>query len=65
MFHLYRRGGRSHCRRHRPGCLRAATPLEIYLHGRWKFLNRGREAVDLHYIEPTLEDRIYLTLFSF
>jgi hypothetical protein len=39
--------------------------LEIYLHGRWKFLNRGREAVDLHYIEPTLEDRIYLTLFCF
>ena len=65
MFHLYRRGGRSHCRRHRSGCLRAATPLEIYLHGRWKFLNRGREAVDLHYIEPTLEDRIYLTLFCF
>ena len=55
----------SHCRRHRSSCLRAATPLEIYLHYHWKFLNQGREAVDLHYIEPTLEGCIYLTLFPF
>ena len=63
MFHLYRRGGRSHVVRRRDGCVRAATPLETYLHGRWRFLNTGREAVDLAYIEPTLEDRVYLTLF--
>ena len=65
MFHLFRRSGRSHCRRHRVNCLRAATPLEVYLHGRWRFRNTGREAVDLHYVEPTLEDRIYITLLCF
>ena len=65
MFHLYRRSGRSHCRLHRPGCQRAATTLETYLHGRWRFRNKGREAIDLHYLEPTLEDRIYLTLLCF
>ena len=65
MFHLYRRSGRSHCRVHRSGCQRAATTLETYLHGRWRIANRGREAIDLHYVEPTLEDRIYITLLCF
>ena len=65
MFHLYRRSGRSHCRLHRPGCQRAATTLETYLHGRWRIANRGREAIDLHYVEPSLEDRVYITLLCF
>ena len=65
MFHLYHRSGRSHCRVHRLGCKRAATTLETYLHGRWHIANRGREAIDLHYVESTLEDRIYITLLCF
>ena len=52
-------------RRRRPGCVRKATPEEIYIHGRWKLKNSGREIIDLHYLEPTLEDKVYLTLLCF
>ncbi len=62
MFHLLRRGARTHVTKHRPGCIRKATPMEIYSHGRWRVINRGAEAIDIHYVEPTLEDRLYLTL---
>ncbi len=62
MFHLLRRGGRTHVTKQRPGCLRKAERLEVYSHARWRVINRGHEAVDVHYVEPTLEDRLYLTL---
>lgn len=62
MFHLLRRGGRTHVTRKRPGCLRKAEPLEVYAHARWRLVNKGNEKIDVHYIEPNLEDRIYLTL---
>lgn len=62
MFHLLRRGGRTHVTKKRPGCARKADRLEVYSHARWRIINRGKEAVDVHYVEPTLEDRLYLTL---
>ena len=65
MFHLYLCSGQSHRHCHCPGCTCAATPLEVYLHGCWHFKNTGQEAVDLHYVEPTLEERIYLSLLCF
>jgi hypothetical protein len=65
MFHLYRRSGRSHCQRQRTGCCRAATNMEIHTHGRWRMVNRGREPVSVHYYEPSLEDRVYITLLCF
>ena len=41
-------------RRRRPGCV-----------GRWKLKHSGREIIDLHYLELTLEDKVYLTLLCF
>jgi hypothetical protein len=58
----YRRGARSHVERHRPGCMRRASPDEIDNHGRWRSKNRSREPMPVHYYEPTLEDLLFLTL---
>jgi hypothetical protein len=59
---MYRRGGNSHVQRHRPGCVRKATPDEITNHGRWRSKNRGGEPMPVHYHEPTLEDLLFVTL---
>lgn len=60
----YRRGGRSHTERHRPGCVRRATPEEITEHGRWRTQNRASSGVSMptHYLDLSLEDRLYITL---
>lgn len=36
-MHSYRRGARTHCSKKRLHCARAATPLEVYNHARWRF----------------------------
>lgn len=58
----FRRGARTHVSRHRPGCLRAASAEEILEHGRWRTRNVSAPSVSRHYNEPSLEDRLYLTL---
>ena len=57
----YRRGGRSHVTKKRPGCIRKATPLEIYEHGRWA-ITTGTEAAPIHYNEPSIPDKLDITL---
>lgn len=57
----YRRGGRSHVQRKRPGCIRRATPAEIYEHGRWA-QKKGSETAIVHYNEMSVEDKLDLTL---
>lgn len=57
----YRRGGRSHVTKKRPGCIRKATPLEIYEHGRWA-ITPGTEAAPIHYNEPSVPDKLDITL---
>jgi len=57
----YRRGGRSHVAKKRPGCVRKATPLEVYEHGRWS-IRSGTEAAPIHYNEPSTADKIDITL---
>ena len=58
----YRRGGRTHVSKVRPGCLRKATPLEITDHGRWRKRYSTSSDMPTHYQETTLEDRLYITL---
>lgn len=58
----YHRGGRSHVARERPSCIRAVTPQEIVKHGRWRTRNQRSTNMALHYHEPTLEDRLFITL---
>ena len=62
-MHMYRRGANSHVKRHRPGCVRAATTDEINEHGRWRARNTGSEGVATHYTDLPVEDRLYITLF--
>ena len=64
-LHSYRRGAETFCFRKRDCTVRAARPIEIEEHGRWRLKNRGREDMPTHYREPTIEDRIYLTLLCF
>jgi len=61
-FHTYRRGGRTHVSKKRPGCVRAATAAETAEHGRWRVKFSGGEDMPTHYRESTIEDRIYITL---
>jgi hypothetical protein len=58
----YRQGALSFVKRHRPGCVRKATPDEVTNHGRWRSRNRGNEPMPTHYDQPILEDLLYLTL---
>ena len=57
----YRRGGRSHVQRKRPGCVRRATPAEIYEHGRWS-RKSGSETAIIHYHEMSIADKLDLTM---
>jgi hypothetical protein len=61
-LHMYRRGGNTQTRRHRPPCIRKATREERDEHGRWRRRHTGSEPMQLHYDAPPLEDRIYITL---
>ena len=61
-LHTYRRGGRTHVERKRIGCVRRATASEIEEHGRWRTRNTRGTSMSTHYHEPSLEDRIYITL---
>ena len=64
-MHSYRRGADTHCSRKREGCLRKAHRHEPINHGRWRVKNQGRESMPTHYQEPSIEDRVYLTLMCF
>ena len=64
-MHSYRRGAKTFPTRKREGCHRAATRLELVNHGRWRIKNTGREDMPLHYTEPSVEDRVYLTLLCY
>jgi hypothetical protein len=60
-MHSYRRGGRSHVSKHRPGCRRKATPEEVNEHGRWR-RRRASESMAEQYRQWPLIDRLALTL---
>ena len=64
-LHSYRRGAKTFPTRKRNGCRRAATRVELENHGRWRVKNTGREDMPLHYTEPSIEDRVYLTLLCY
>jgi len=64
-MHSYRRGSDTHCSRKREGCIRKAYKDEPINHGRWRIKNQGKESMPLHYREPSIEDRVYLTLMCF
>ena len=64
-MHSYRRGSDTHCSRKREGCIRKAHRDEPINHGRWRVRNQGSESMPLHYREPSIEDRVYLTLMCF
>ena len=64
-LHSYRRGAKTFPTRKRDGCRRAATRSELINHGRWRVQNTGREDMPTHYTEPSIEDRIYLTLLCY
>lgn len=64
-MHSYRRGAETHCSRKRAGCVRAALAGEAINHARWRIKNKGREDMPTHYREPSVEDRVYLTLLCF
>ena len=64
-MHSYRRGSETHCSRKREGCVRAALAGEATSHARWRVKNKGAEDMPTHYREPSVEDRIYLTLLCF
>ena len=64
-MHSYRRGAETFPTRHRPGCKRKATITERINHGRWRIKNTGREDMPTHYSEPSIEDRIFLTLLCY
>ena len=64
-LHSYRRGAQGNLTRKRDGCQRRALPHEPNDHARWRIRNTGREDMPTHYREPSIEDRIYLTLLCF
>ena len=64
-MHSYRRGADTHCSRLREGCIRKAHHDEKIDHGRWRIKNTGRENMPTHYREPSIEDRLYLTLLCY
>ena len=64
-LHSYRRGAQGNTVRKREGCQRRALPHEPNDHARWRVRNTGREDMPTHYREPSVEDRVYLTLLCF
>ena len=64
-MHSYHRGAETFLTRKRQGCKRKATLTERINHGRWRIKNTGREDMPTHYSEPSIEDRIYLTLLCY
>ena len=58
----YRRGGRTHVSRKRPGCHRKATDAEVAEHGRWRTRYHTHSHMPTHYQESSIEDRLYITL---
>jgi hypothetical protein len=60
-FHCYRRGGRTHVSKKRPGCARKATKAEVSEHARWR-VSRGSMDMPTAYLEWTLADRVTMTL---
>ena len=60
-FHCYRRGGRTHVSKKRPGCGRKATRAEVVEHARWR-LSQGSMDMPTAYLEWTLADRVTMTL---
>ena len=59
---MFRRGGRTHVARKRPGCIRKAEDTEITEHGRWRIRYKVHRHMPTHYLEFTYEDKIYITL---
>jgi hypothetical protein len=57
----YRRGGRTHVSKKRPGCIRKATEAEVTEHARWR---KRREQLDMpsQYLGWSLDDRLAVTL---
>ena len=64
-LHSYRRGAQGNLTRKRDGCKRKALPHEPNEHARWRVRNTGKESMPTHYREPSVEDRVYLTLLCF
>ena len=64
-MHSYRRGAETFPTRKRSGCKRKATITERINHGRWRIKNTGSEDMPTHYSEPSIEDRIFLTLLCY
>ena len=64
-MHSYRRGAKTHCTKKRDGCIRKARDCEDIEHGRWRIKNQGKEDMSTHYKEPSIEDRVYLTLLCY
>jgi hypothetical protein len=60
-LHSYRRGGRTHVSRCRPGCIRKATDQEVAEHGRWRASRSSMNMPTLYLEWPPL-DRIAITL---
>ena len=60
-MHSYRRGGRTHVSKKRPGCLRKATATEVDEHGRWRQL-RENMSMAKAYQQWSLPDRLSVTL---
>jgi hypothetical protein len=62
-YHAYRRGGRTHVKQKRAGCIRKATPEETYGHGRWRLARSGLP-IDSQYDQPPVLDQLAISLFS-
>jgi hypothetical protein len=60
-FHCYRRDGRTHVSKKRPGCGPKATKTEVVEHARWR-LSRGSMDMPTAYLEWTLADLVTMTL---
>ena len=59
---MFRRGGRTHVARKRPGCIRKAEDMEITEHGRWRIRCKVHGHMPTHYLKFTYEDKICITL---
>jgi hypothetical protein len=62
-FSAYRRGGRTHVKQKRVGCIRKATSEETYGHGRWR-IARSSQPIDSQYDQPPILDQLAISLFS-
>jgi hypothetical protein len=61
-YHVYRGGASTHVKQKRAGCIRKATPAEVYGHGRWR-IARPAQPIDSQYHQPPVLDQLALTLF--